>query len=282
MSGDVQHRLATSEVVMTAAAGRLHNAATVLHPETAAALDVTVFVSCYNESQHIVRTLNNVREAFAELGSLTYEIIIIDDCSSDNSSALITEYLDSHPDMPIVFRKNAVNIGWAQNYVDAAFMGCGKYYRVLCGDESEPKETIVEVFRHLGEADILIPYYATSEGRSVYRLVISQAYTSLVNLISGYRLHYYNGLHVHLRHNVMRWHSNTRGFGFQADILCMLLARGCSYREIPVTTVEKKSGRSTALSFRNFLSVSHTLFDILARRVADWAYRKPQPKSSVK
>jgi hypothetical protein len=112
-------------------------------------------------------------------------------------------------------------------------------------------------------------------------LIISRAYTLLVNLVSGFHLHYYNGLHIHLRHNVMRWHPNTRGFGFQADILCMLLARGCSYREIPVTTIEKKSGRSTALSFRNFLSVGHTLFDILVRRVADWVYRKPQQKPSA-
>jgi hypothetical protein len=41
----------------------------------------------------------------------------------------------------------------------------------------------------------------------------------LVNLVTGNRLHYYNGLAVHLGHNVMRWHPNTRGFGFQADIL---------------------------------------------------------------
>jgi glycosyltransferase involved in cell wall biosynthesis len=281
MSGNGHRRRAISEIVMTPAAEKFHDADAVLHPENVSALDVTVFVSCYNESEHITRTLDNVREAFAELGSLTYEVVVIDDCSSDNSNGLISEYLNSHPDMRIVFRRNAVNTGWAQNYVDAAFMGCGKYYRVICGDESEPKETIVEVFRHLGEADILIPYYATTEGRSNYRLMISRVYTSLVNLISGFNLHYYNGLHIHLRHNVMRWHSNTRGFGFQADILCMLLARGYSYREIPVTTIEKKSGRSTALSFRNFLSVGHTLFDILARRVADWVYRKPQQKPSA-
>jgi glycosyltransferase involved in cell wall biosynthesis len=281
MSGNGQRRRSISEIVMTPAAEKFHDAAAVLRPENVSVLDVTVFVSCYNESEHIIRTLDNVREAFVELGSLTYEVIVIDDCSSDNSNVLISEYLNSHPDMRIVFQRNAVNTGWAQNYVDAAFMGCGKYYRVICGDESEPKKTIVEVFRHLGEADILIPYYATTEGRSNYRLVISRVYTSLVNLISGFNLHYYNGLHIHLRYNVMRWHSNTRGFGFQADILCMLLARGYSYREIPVTTIEMKSGQSTALSFRNFLSVGHTLFDILARRVADWVYRKPQQKPST-
>jgi len=259
---------------MTPTAAKLHKAADAINPELASPLDVTVFVSCYNESQYIANTLDNVREALCEIGTLTYEIIIIDDCSSDDSARVISEYLNRYPTERILFRRNLVNLGWAHNYVDAAFLGCGKYFRVVCGDESEPKETMVRVFRHLGEADILVPYYATTQGRSIYRRTLSRAYTALVNLLSGLHLSYYNGLHVHLRYNVMRWHSNTRGFGFQADLLCQLLGRGFSYKEIPVTTVERKKGNSTALSFRNFLSVGHTLFDILARRLANWTYKK--------
>lgn len=265
---------------MTPAAAKLHDSAAALRPELVSSLDVTLFVSCYNESQYIAQTLDNVREALTEIGTLAYEIIIIDDCSTDDSPRVIAEYLQQHPEERILFRRNLVNIGWAQNYVDAAFLGCSRYFRAVCGDESEPKETIVKVFRHLGEADILIPYYATSEGRSLSRRALSRVYTVTVNCLSGFRLRYYNGLHVHLRYNVMRWHSNTRGFGFQADLLCQLLGRGFSYKEIGVITVERKKGRSTALSFRNFLSVGHTLLDILARRVANWTYRKPPHSAS--
>ena len=133
---------------------------------------------------------------------------------------------------------------------------------------------MVTVFGAIGQADMLIPYYSTSEGRSAYRLLISGIYTFLVNRLSGFRLQYYNGLPVHLRYNVLRWHSNTRGFGFQADILCLLLEQGFTYKEIPVTTVERKSGKSTAITFRNLLSVAHTLFDILVRRIANHIYRQ--------
>jgi glycosyltransferase involved in cell wall biosynthesis len=260
---------------MTPAAAKLHDAAAVLSPELASALDLTVFVSCYNESQHIAKTLDNVRKALAEIRKLTYEIIIIDDCSTDDSPQVISEYLECYPEERLLFRRNLINIGWAQNYIDAAFIGCGKYFRVVCGDESEPKQTMLDVFSRIGEADILVPYYASTEGRSTYRLALSGAYTAMVNLLSGFRLHYYNGLHVHLRYNVMRWHSNTRGFGFQADILCLLLEQGFSYKEIPVSTIERKKGKSTALSFRNFLSVSHTLFDILIRRIANRVHGRP-------
>jgi len=258
---------------MTPAAACLHDAAAVARPGLEAPLDLTVFVSCYNESKYIANTLDNVRNALAELSKFNYEIIVIDDCSTDDSTQAILAYLERYPEERILFRRNLVNIGWAQNYIDAAFIGRGKYFRVVCGDESEPKHTMIEVFNHIGEADILVPYYATTQGRSAYRLAMSRAYTTLVNLLSGFHLRYYNGLHVHLRYNVMRWHSNTRGFGFQADILCLLLEQGFSYKEIPVTTIERKKGKSTALSFRNFLSVSHTLFDIMVRRISNYVYR---------
>lgn len=274
MEDSIQAPRVRAEISMTPAAARVHDTTAALNPELVAAVDVTVFVSCYNEAQYIAKTLDNVREALTEVGGLAYEIIVIDDCSIDDSPRVISEYLQRRPEDRILVRRNLVNLGWAQNYVDAAFLGCGKYFRVICGDESEPMETIREIFRHLGEADILVPYYATTEGRSLYRRALSRAYTELVNLISGFQLHYYNGLHVHLRYNVMRWHSNTRGFGFQADLLCQLLTRGFSYKEIPVSTVERKKGKSTALSFRNFLSVGHTLFDILARRIANRIYRR--------
>jgi hypothetical protein len=134
---------------------------------------------------------------------------------------------------------------------------------------------MVAVFRAVGDVDMVVPYYISSEGRSRHRMLLSNAFTILVNTISGHRLHYYNGLAVHLRYNVMRWHSNTRGFGFQADILCMMLDQGVRYREVPVRTVERKvSGSSRALTFKNMLSVAHTLVDLMFRRLSKWVYQR--------
>jgi hypothetical protein len=78
----------------------------------------------------------------------------------------------------------------------------------------------------------------------------------------------------HLRHNVMRWRSNTRGFGLQADIICLLADHGFSFKEIPVKTVERRvSGLLNALTFKNMLSVAHTLVDLFFGRIANWVYR---------
>jgi hypothetical protein len=72
----------------------------------------------------------------------------------------------------------------------------------------------------------------------------------------------------------MRWHCNSRGFGFQADTLCRLLDLGFDYMEIPVTAIERRKGASNAITIRNLLSVMHTLMEIAIRRLSNRVYRK--------
>jgi len=262
-----------ADVAMTPAAGELHSQESVVAPGQDAPIDLTIFISCFNEEEYIVDTIEVVGAALKEVGGLSYEIVVIDDCSKDRSADLVADYLRANPTQRILLVRNTVNRGLAQNYVDAAFIGRGKYYRLICGDNAEPEDTMVSVFREIGQADMLIPYYISSEGKSSYRQAISGTYTWLINAISGLRLHYYNGLAVHLRHNVMRWHPNTRGFGFQADIICMLVDQGFNYKEVPVRTIERKGGDSRALTFKNMLSVAHTIIDIIVRRISNRIYK---------
>ena len=55
--------------------------------------------------------------------------------------------------------------------------------------------------------------------------------------------------------------------GFQADLVTRLLDEGVSYVQVPVKTHERQFGKSTALTVKNLLSVSHTLLDVLIRRL---------------
>ena len=236
------------------------------------AIDLTVFVACFNEEPNIAATLDTVIASCQNAG-LSYEVIVIDDASSDRSVEIIESYKREHPQEPIILKVNAGNEGLGFNYTEAAFLGSGKYYRLVCGKNGEPQETLTNIFSQIGKADLIIPYHpAGTAGRTLKRRFLSWAYTSLVNTISGHNLHYYNGLPVIPRQQVMRWHSNARGFGFQADLISKLLDRGATYLELPVTAEERKGGKSNALSFRNFCSVTHTLITLVIRRIAKILY----------
>src|SRR5262249_40222628 len=130
----------------------------------------------------------------------------------------------------------------------------------------ESVETFHSVFKNLGQADLIIPYHARCEGRTWLRLFLSRTYTKLVNLLSGYSLRYYNGCGTFRRADVMRWHSRRSGFGFQAELVIRLLDEGATYVEVPIVGRERQAGSTSALKFRNWLSVGRTLLGVAFRR----------------
>lgn len=233
--------------------------------------DVTFFVACYNEQDNIVAALDVVVDVCAQV-NCSFDIVIVDDASRDASVARIEDYMQSHPELPIRLIVNRKNQGLGSNFAEAAYHGGGKYYRVICGDNEERKESLLAAMRRLGQADIILTYFEDSSARSWARRSISSTYNTAVNLISGHRIHYYNGLAIHLRENVMRWHSNAHGFGFQADIITRLLDMGATFIEVPVIASQRPTGATKAFTIRNICSVGHTLLEIFIRRVAKALY----------
>jgi glycosyltransferase involved in cell wall biosynthesis len=239
-----------------------------LSERTGASLDLTLFVACYNEEMNIIDTLEAVAKAMAVL-ELSWEVIIFDDASTDRSVLLIQRYMDEHPNYPLVLVVCEKNRGLAQNFIEAAFLGKGTYYRLINGDNVEDSAQIISILRHVGEADLLIPTHVQSHNRTLFRRVLSVLFTQLVNRISGYRINYYNGCTVHLRRDVMRWHSNSYGFDFQADLITRLLDQGKTYREIPTVCGERQHGTSNSLTKMNIVSAVYFLLALILRR----AYR---------
>jgi len=232
---------------------------------------LTLFVACYNEEQNITETLSTLVSACNEVG-ISYEIIVIDDASSDRSVEVVEQYSKHNPTVPLRIHVNEQNQGLGANFIEGAFMGRGEWYRLVCGDNVETKETFVRIFKEIGNADILIPYHHSLIGRTRFRIFLSRVYTILVNLISGHHINYYNGMCVTRRHWIMRWHSSSHGFGFQADLVTRLLSRGASYIQIPVVGQERVNGESKALTFKNLCSVIHSLLNIFIRRISVLLY----------
>lgn len=229
-------------------------------------LDITFYIACYNEEANIIATIETIVDAMGET-KLTYEMVVIDDGSRDRSVEIVKEYIETHPWLSLRLFVNPRNLGLARSFVEGAFLGRSKYYKLVCGDNVTPKQTLLDTLALLGTADIIIPYHPVIEGRGVFRTKLSHTFTGLINFMTGNSLHYYNGCAVYRRVDVMRWHSRSTGFGFQAELVTSLLEDGASYVEIAVPASERSGGKSTALRLKNWLSVSHSLLEIFLRQV---------------
>lgn len=232
---------------------------------------LSLFVACYNEQDNIIGTLETLVSALQNTVP-SFDIIIVDDASKDESVARVRKFMAEHPQLPIRLLLNAHNEGVATNYAEGAFRAKGEWYRMICGDNVEPVETLEAIFKEIGKAEVIVPYTVEIRGRSTFRRLLSKTYTALVNAISGYKMHYYNGLLVTRTDYVRRWHSNSHGFGFQADLLTRLLSKNLTHIEVPVYGNERATGESKALTMRNLASVAHSLQNVAIRRVSKSLY----------
>ncbi|MDR6967671.1 glycosyltransferase involved in cell wall biosynthesis [Flavobacterium arsenatis] len=90
---------------------------------------VTVVCLCYNHGQFVVETLNSViNQTYPNI-----ELIIVDDCSTDNSVNIIREWLKEHPSIPFI--ANEKNLGNTTAF-NKAFKICnGDYIIDLAADD---------------------------------------------------------------------------------------------------------------------------------------------------
>jgi glycosyltransferase involved in cell wall biosynthesis len=228
--------------------------------------DLTCYVACYNEENHIHATLNNLVKAL-KANHINFEIIVVDDASTDNSAKCIETWIKENPAERIRFVKRGKNVGLARNFVRALHISSGRYFRLICGDDVEPFEALNKIFSNIGKKDLIIPYHIKCPGKTVLRRGISWLYTRLVNILSGNKIKYYNGLTVAKRNDFIEYCRPKLGFSFQADFICQSLALGRTYSEVGVETVERRHGISTALTRQNMFGAIHLFRRIIKRRL---------------
>ena len=83
-----------------------------LPTDTVMGRDITLFVACYNEEEGIIPTLNTLLAALAEVGC-TYDIVIVDDASTDGSAPIIKQFMTQRPRFPSHLSSTSSIKAWA-------------------------------------------------------------------------------------------------------------------------------------------------------------------------
>ena len=73
-------------------------------------LKLSVIIPAYNEENTIRSILERIKEVNL-IGGVTKEIIIVNDCSKDNTEKIVLEYKDVHPEIEISYYRHEVNKG---------------------------------------------------------------------------------------------------------------------------------------------------------------------------
>ena len=195
----------------------------------------------------------------------TFEIILIDDGSSDHTGQIMDRLALQLPRVRVIH--NATNLGLGAAYRRGVREARLDHVMMLCGDGGLPAVSLPPIIEKIGTADIVVPYMTNlSQIKTPMRYLISRTYTNLLNLLCGHRIHYYNGLPVHRRALLDQITITSTGFGFQGEILVKLLKSGCSYVQVGVLGAET-TNKTSIFRVRNVFSVTATLLKLVLELV---------------
>jgi glycosyltransferase involved in cell wall biosynthesis len=222
-----------------------------------AARSLSIVIPAYCEAANIVGTLENVTSALSGL-PLTFEILVVDDGSTDDTGAIVTAEAHRFPGVRLLVNERNMGFGWTyRRGVEAASRD---HIVMVHGDNAWPAASLREFFSHVGEADIIIGYTRDMwKARTWSRTLMSKTFTLLVNAITGHRLKYYNGLQIHRAAVLKGLTIQSTGYGFQAEVLAKCLRKTRTYVEVPMDLVERRQGESKAFRVKNAVDVVQTL-----------------------
>ncbi|MCP4567834.1 MAG: glycosyltransferase [FCB group bacterium] len=108
---------------------------------------ISILVPTFNRCDLLKRTLQNL----ASQEYPDFEIIVVDDCSTDDTPAVIENFKNRYPDH--IYHRNEHNLGAGPNYNLAASLATGEYLLVFSDDDYLTRGALHQFVAPLNEDD---------------------------------------------------------------------------------------------------------------------------------
>jgi glycosyltransferase involved in cell wall biosynthesis len=221
---------------------------------------VSFIVFALNEEARIEATVETILRAIAQSNLADYQIVLVNDGSTDSTGAVMDRLASQNSRICAVH--NATNLGQGGAYKHGLTRATCDYVMGVAGDNAASVESISSTIAPVGKADVVVPYANNPEERAGIRRFGSQAFTTVINILFGLKIPYYNGA-VPRRELLNRIVVNTNGYAFFAEIVVKLLVQeGCSYVEVAVNYPASANAHTSALRIKNLVEVFRDVFQL--------------------
>ncbi len=221
-------------------------------------------VPCYNEAPNLAGTLAEIEKSAREAGLASFEVVMVDDGSSDGTADAVRRLAAAKPHVrPVINRRN---LGLGGAYKAGVAAARGVHVMMVPGDNAHPAHGITPIIAAVSTADMVIPYVTNPHVRSLPRRLASRGFVLVMNTLFGLKVPYYNGLVVHRLDLLREIEIETNSFAYQAEAIVKLLKRGAAFKTVGVEISTREHGSTKAFRAANVVNVLRALMD-LKRRV---------------
>jgi glycosyltransferase involved in cell wall biosynthesis len=215
-------------------------------------MKIIYFVNCYNEEKNLMLTINTIFSAIKQKNILNYELIIMNDGSTDKTLEIANQLKKNNKQIKII--SNIKNKGVAKNLKSFISNNHEGILLPIPGDN----DFDINLLKNLSavacskKINFAISYFINKEVRTRSRNFISNFYNSFLNFSFDVNAFYLDGPCVWPLKNVSQFNLQSTGITIVSEINIKLLKSGLTYIEIPYIA-QSTSLKSSTYTFTNFL-----------------------------
>jgi glycosyltransferase involved in cell wall biosynthesis len=206
---------------------------------------LSIVFPAYNEEDNVEAAVEGVRRVLEPAG-VEYEIIIVDDCSTDRTPALADELALKNTAVRVIHHERNYKLGRS---IRTGFAAATKAL-VFYTDADLPIDFAdiprgIQALRDSG-ADAVIGYRLDRGGEPAYRVVYSFIYNRLVNILFGLRVRDVNFSYKLVKRELLkRLELTSEGSFIDAELLARIKAAGGTVAQLGVRYYARRAGEST-------------------------------------
>ena len=110
---------------------------------------LSVLVACYNEEINIIPTLKEIKKTCSHCKINKFEIIIINDKSTDRSKDIINEYIQNSDDKNIKLINNETNLGYGGSVKKGMKQANNEFIIWVPGDNAHKEKELSKILNYM-------------------------------------------------------------------------------------------------------------------------------------
>ena len=230
---------------------------------------ISIVVPCFNEEENVVPMSVALTQVMQdELNSYDYEIIFIDNCSSDNTRNLLVELCGKDKKIKAIF--NAKNFGPMNSPYYGLCQATGDCAILFCCDFQDPIELIPQMVKEWEEGYKIVSCIKTSSKENRIMRFLRTIYYKLIRMMSSVeQIEHFTGFGLYDKDFLTILKELKDPAPFLRGIVAEL---GFRRKEIPYQQQKRRAGKSH-LSFYTLYDtamLSFTSYTKVGLRAAVW------------
>jgi glycosyltransferase involved in cell wall biosynthesis len=240
---------------------------------------ISFIVTALDEEENIGATIETLERVVHQVDLSEYEIIVVDDGSTDGTYARVQERMKQIPQLQCI--RHPVNQGLGAAIRSGLAVARYPQFMIIPGDNDMQEDFAVSMLTFRDQADLILSAPLNKELRTIWRNVVSMFYQMLYMVSFRLFLTYINGPGIWPTERTRQVNLRARRFAIISEMNVKLLRTGCTFAEVPGYFQAGPKVRST-VTLRNmvevglsYLRLMHEVYICAPSKYADRPRRIP-------